>query len=1525
MPKAENKKTGKVLVLGGGISGIQTSLDLAEMGFYVYLVEKKPAVGGRMAQLDKVFPTNDCSMCIISPKLNDIGAHINIEVLNNTELLELTGEAGNFTAKLLKKPRYLLSDKCTACGDCAKVCPVDLPNEFNENQNTRKVTYKSYAQAYPNSFSLTKESISPCVIACPAHVNAHGYVSLAGKGRFQEALETILDVLPLPGTLGRICAHPCESRCRRGDLEGALDIKNIKRLVAERGNLAEAGKTFVKEPFLESRCAIVGAGPAGLSCAYHLARRGVKSVIFEASNMTGGALRHGIPDYRLPANIIQEESDFILNFSGAQILFNRTLGRDFTLDSLFAEGFQAVFLAMGANNNIPLKVPGEELEQVVAGIEFLRRVNSSDRPVLTGKRVLVLGAGNVAMDASRSAIRLGASVTLAYRRGRGAMPAWPWEVAEAAEEGVNFLFLRAPFKFEEKNGQIKAHLVKTVTDGDPNDRRAKLFEDHTDILTPHYDLIISAAGQSASSEAVINESSIKIKKGGGIFVNPVTFETGRKGVFAGGDVERGPALAIEAVAAGKEAAISISRFLKGENLEEGREKIEFKNNETWRELPQTRHWRNHPQLRPVAERIKDFQEFDLGFTEEQAIDEASRCAACGACCQCYRCVKACLPGALTMETHHQISEVMEIQAGAVVVASGFEAYDPSDAFTYRYPDSQNIVTSLEFERILSASGPFQGHMVRPSDQTEPKKIAWIQCVGSRDINRCDKKYCSSVCCMYAMKEATVAMEHAGGPENLEASIFYMDIRAYGKDFEKYFNRAKDLGVKFIRSRIHTLTPLPDGNIELEFLNDQAERKKEIFDMAVLSIGLAPANNLKSTANKLNISLNDDGFIETSSFDTVKTTRDGIYACGANNEPKDIPASVAEAQAAAQGAAEGIASARFTETKTRSYPAERDTIGEIPRIGVFICHCGINIAAVVDVESVAAYAKRLPFVELATTNLFTCSADTQTKIKDAIIENQLNRVVVASCSPRTHEGMFRETLAQAGINKFLFEMANIRDQNSWVHQKEPEKATAKAKDLVRGAVAKAAFLEPMYLTRMDLTREALVVGGGAAGLSAALGIANLGFKTHLVERKDTLGGEAYQVLSRGKDIEGFVRELATQASKHPLIEVHLQSYPKSSEGFLGNFETLIATPEGDLFLKHGVTVLAPGGKAHKPSLYSYGKHPDILLTLDLDKRIKEKDPALTKPGAVFTFIQCVESRTPERPYCSKVCCTHTLDHALSILDLNPSARIFVIFRDMRSYGFREKKYLEARRRGVVFIRYELDNPPEVNIKEAKTITLTVNDHVLNRPLCIQTDFLTLAAGIDPVSMKEEIVEVFKGQLNSEGFLLEAHMKLRPVDMATDGQFLAGLAHSPKPIEESISQAKAAAARAAAVLAKPYVLAGGVVAVVNPDKCAVCCTCVRTCPFGVPKIVANEKNQALRGHAFMEPAICQGCGVCVSECPGKAIKLQFFTDEQLLAKVSALATHGEDISLEKLPKEMSPKETSLAEMSAEETLAKTQDSL
>jgi heterodisulfide reductase subunit A-like polyferredoxin len=1470
-------KVGAVMVVGGGIAGIQASLDLAEMGYYVYMVEKSPAIGGRMAQLDKTFPTNDCSMCIISPKLNDAGGHINVEIITNAEVLEVNGEPGNMTAKVLKKARYIDEEKCTACSECAKACPVGVPNEFNMGLDERHVTYKPYAQAYPNAYAITKLDPSPCTVTCPAHVNAHGYVQLVKEGKYQDALELIMDALPLPGTLGRVCAHPCEAECRRVQVDEPITIRDLKRVAADNADINDID--IPKEDEKPERVAIVGAGPAGLSAAYQLARRGYKSTIFEAQSVPGGMLRLGIPDYRLPPDVLNKEIDYILDHMGVEIKYNTVLGEDITVDGLLNDGYKAVFLALGAHGSRKLNVEGEDADGIIPVTDFLRDTALGNPPKL-GKKVIVIGGGNVAVDAARSALRLGDhQVTMVALENEQEMPAWQWEVEEGLEEGLTLMHRWGPRKFLVEGGKVKGLELKSVTCVFDETGRFSPTYDDTCLETLDADSIIVAIGQAPYTSCLDDVDGVACTLGGSVEVDPVTLSTGREGVFGGGDMQYGPRIAIDAVAAGKEAAESIARYIEGRDMAEGREPLKLTGDENYCDIPSDLMYQARmavPKL-SVEERIKSFAEIEQKIDPEIAKKEAERCLSCGVCCRCYQCVKACLPEAVTMETHQMQDEVVDLEIGSVVLAGGFDPFDPTIYKTYQYTELPNVMSAMEFERVLSASGPFQGHLIRPSDHEEPKKIAWLQCVGSRDLNRCDRPYCSAVCCMYAIKEAVIAKEHSH--EDLDTTIFYMDMRTYGKDFEKYYNRAQDLGVRFVRSRVHTINPAENDSLSIQYVDEKGQMQTEEYDMVVLSVGMEPTAGFKELAERLNVNLTDEGFIEASSFSPVETSRPGIYACGAINEPKDIPISVMEASAAASGAASGLAEVRFTRTKTLEYPDERAVEEEAPRIGVFVCHCGINIGGVVDVPSVAEYAKGLPFVELADDNLFTCSQDTQGKIKEAILENNLNRVVVASCSPRTHEPMFRETLMQAGLNKYLFEMANIRDHNSWVHQLEPDKATKKAKDLIRAAVAKAALLTPMHQTPMSLTKEAVVVGGGVAGMTAAMSLAEQGYPVHLVEKTDTMGGNALKLNTtwKGESIQDFVAKLVKDVESNSLITVYKNASIKSSGGFLGNFETVVATPDGEVTIPHGTAIVATGGQPYKPEEYMYGQHDRVLTTLDMDAKLAAQDDMIKKAKAAV-FIQCVGSREPDRPYCSKVCCTHSVESAIKIKEINPDASVYVLYRDVRTYGFREELYKEARGKGVIFIRFDLDGKPVVEADGPDSLKITVTDHILGMPVQINADMVTLASAILPNQAKE-VTEAFKVQQNAEGFYLEAHMKLRPVDFANEGMFLAGLAHYPKPIEESIAQARAAAARASTIMAKDQIMVGGIVATVEPEKCAVCLTCVRTCPFGVPYI--GEE-----GHAVIEPAICQGCGACVSECPGKAITLQFFTDEQILAKTEAL---------------------------------------
>jgi heterodisulfide reductase subunit A len=846
---------------------------------------------------------------------------------------------------------------------------------------------------------------------------------------------------------------------------------------------------------------------------------------------------------------------------------------------------------------------------------------------------------------------------------------------------------------------------------------------------------------------------------------------------------------------------------------------------------------------------------------------------------CGACAKSCPAEAIDYETK-DVRESLDV--GAVVVAPGFRTYDPTKYAAYSYAKHPNVITSLEMERILSASGPYQGHMVRPSDHQEPKKIAWLQCVGSRDVNHCDNSYCSAVCCMYAIKQAIIAKEHSKNFP-LDTSIFFMDMRTHGKEFEKYYWRAEDEhGVRFIRSRIHTIDPLPNENLVLRYMAEDGELKNEEFDMVVLSVGLETSQDALNLAATLDIEVKPDTrFCKTDYFTPVNTSKEGVYVCGVFQSPKDIPQSVMEASAAAAAAGELLAAARGKDVKKQVLPPEKDVSKEEPRIGVFVCNCGINIGGVIAVPTLAEYARTIPHVAYVEENLFTCSADTQAIILKKIEEHNLNRVLVASCSPRTHAPMFMETIRQAGLNPYLFEMANIRDQDSWVHMHEPEKALEKAKDLVRGVAARLVNLEPLHKMEFPVTKAALVIGGGVAGMEAARSIADQGFQVCLVEKTDKLGGNAWNLVvsAKGHNYRGYLESLIQEVQSHSGIEILFNTGVKETSGFVGNFITDLVTPAGPRQMQHGATVIATGGYPYAPEEYQYGKHDNILTSLEFDKLLAEKDARLGKAQQAV-FIQCVGSREPQRPYCSRLCCTHSVESAIELKRLNPEADVFVLYRDLRTYAERELLYKEAREKGVMFIRFDLEGKPQVEITPENTIKLTMMDPVLGRPIVIRPDLLTLASAILP-NPTDELGEIFKVPRNAEGFFNEAHAKLRPVDFPTDGIFLAGLAHYPKPMDESIAQAKAAAGRAATVLGLDKVTVGGVVAVVDPDKCAVCLTCVRTCPFNVP--VIDYQIDA----AFIDPAKCQGCGVCVSECPAKAITMKHYTDAQIIAQETALA--------------------------------------
>lgn len=848
--------------------------------------------------------------------------------------------------------------------------------------------------------------------------------------------------------------------------------------------------------------------------------------------------------------------------------------------------------------------------------------------------------------------------------------------------------------------------------------------------------------------------------------------------------------------------------------------------------------------------------------------------------KCGACEKYCPTGAVNFKDQEAI---VDIKVGSVIMTPGFKPFDPTIFDTYDYAHIKDVVTSLEYERLLSASGPCMGHLVRPSDHTEPKKIAWLQCVGSRGINKCDNGFCSSVCCMYAIKQALVTKEHTTG--DVEQTVYYMDIRSHGKDFEKYYVDAEKKGVKFVRARPHTFTPGPDGKgVKMRWVDENSVEHYEDYDLVVMSIGLEAPADAKNLASIADIRLDKYRFAECESFAPVSASRPGVFVAGCFQAPKDIPQSVTEASSAAACAAIALAESRGSLTKEKTYPPEKNVAADAPRIGVFVCSCGINIAGVVKVDEVVEYAKTLPGVVFVENNLFTCSSDTQVLIAEKIKEQNLNRIVIAACTPRTHEPLFKDTLREAGINEYLIEMANIRNQNSWVHGGEPEKATEKAKDQVRVAVAKAGLLAPLEYLSVNVVQKALVIGGGVSGMTAALGIADMGYETVLLEKGNILGGNALRLNKtwKGEDIKPKVMALIDRVEKHPKIKVLKNASLKTAVGSVGNFVSEIEVAGDTLAVNYGVGVVATGGAEYKPTEYLYGHDDRVKTHLEFDAFLDVNKSAAAAAKNVV-FIQCVGSREPGRPYCSRVCCTHSVESAIELKKLNPDMNVFIFNRDIRTYGLREDLYTEARRLGVIFVRYEVEKKPQI-IKDGDALYVVGDDHILHKPLKIKADFLVLASAIVPNQTKE-LVELYKCSVGAEGFLTEAHPKLRPVDMSVDGLFLAGLCHYPKPVDEAVAQAQAAVSRAGVILAKSVMPLDSIKSMVT-DKCDGCALCVDTCPYKAITLTVYTENGREHKRIATDKALCKGCGICMATCPKQGVNVGGFTMDQLKAQVESI---------------------------------------
>jgi len=825
---------------------------------------------------------------------------------------------------------------------------------------------------------------------------------------------------------------------------------------------------------------------------------------------------------------------------------------------------------------------------------------------------------------------------------------------------------------------------------------------------------------------------------------------------------------------------------------------------------------------------------------------------------------------------------VEVKVGAIILSPGYEPFDPKLKGDYSYGKMENVVTSLDFERLLCATGPHEGEVLRPSDKKHPHKIGWIQCVGSRRVTPGDNSYCSAVCCTYTQKQVILTKDHDA---EAECTIFHNDIRSYGKDFEQFYQRAENLpGVRFIRSYVSIGKEIPQSkNVTIKYATDEDGVKEEEFDMVVLSVGLNPPADYEDLADKYGIELNSHGFCKAIPTNPMETTRPGIFVSGAFQGPLDIPEAVFTASGAGSQCGEFLDYRRGKLSKERIYPPEKDVSQEEARVGVFVCHCGANIGRVVDVPSVVEYCKTLENVVYATEQLFSCATDSAESITETIQEKGLNRVVVAACSPRTLEPLFRDTLREGGINQYYFEMANIREHCSWVHSREKEDATEKAKDITRMSVARACLLNPLQEIDLPVNRSALVVGGGIAGMTCALSIAGQGHEVHLLEKESDLGGMARKIhyTLDGMDVQAYLSDLVRTVYQHPAIHVYTDSIITEATGYVGNFFTRVKSERGASDIKHGATVIAAGAEAYKPTEYLYGEDDRVMTNLELEEQITQGNEKVIT-AECLVMIQCVGCRQEDRNYCARICCNQSIKNALKIKKINPLVDITILFRDIRTYGFAEDYYREASNNDVKFIRFEPDDKPQVEAAQAEgrpVLRVAVSDPILGKKLAIDADFISLAAAVIPPEGNREIAQLFKVTLGADDFFKEAHVKLRPVDFAADGVFLCGTAHYPKHIPETINQAYGAASRALTLLSHDTVTVSGSVCKVTEDDCVSCGACITACTYG-----AIEFRETAQGRkAWVNPVLCKGDGLCNAKCPTNAIYLKHFTDEEILCQI------------------------------------------
>lgn len=853
--------------------------------------------------------------------------------------------------------------------------------------------------------------------------------------------------------------------------------------------------------------------------------------------------------------------------------------------------------------------------------------------------------------------------------------------------------------------------------------------------------------------------------------------------------------------------------------------------------------------------------------------------------QCTACQAVCQNGAIDFT---QTDKKMDINVGAIILAPGFDTFDPILRNDYGYGKYENVVTSMDFERILSATGPYEGEVLRASDKKHAHKIAWIQCVGSRQVNpEGANSFCSSVCCSYAQKQVILTKEHE---PDAECVVFHNDIRSHNKDLDRYFQRADGLSdVRFIRSYVSIGREIPETkNVTIRYSTAEEGVIEEEFDLVVLSVGLNPPKSNQVLANTFGIELEEHGFAKLNPANPIETNRAGVFISGAFQGPSDIPESVYTASAAGAQCGELLDYRRGKLTAERVYPPEKDVADEEPKVGVFVCHCGANISRIVDVPSTVEYAASLPNVVHAQEQLFSCATNSAKEIADMAKEKGFNRLVISACSPRTLEPLFKDTMREAGLNQYYFDMANIREHCSWVHPKEKEAATQKAKDLVRMSVARARTLQPLQEYNLNVDKRCLVVGGGIAGMNSALSVANQGHEVYLLEKDSDLGGMANKIYHTldGMDVQAYLKELKAKVYKHPAIHVYTDAKIKGTSGYIGNFVTKVEMPGRKMEIKHGAAILATGADVYQPTEYRYGEDERVMTHLELEEQIFNKDEKLQNARSL-AMIQCVGCRNAERDYCSRVCCNESIKNALSLKELNPEMDIYIFFKDMRTYGFAEDYYREAASKGVRFIRFDDDNQPKVeegvDDENRPVLKISAVDPVLRNNFEVDAEYLALAAAVVPSESSTEAGTQFKITFMQDGFFKEAHVKLRPVEFAVDGVYLCGMAHYPKQISESINQAYGAAGRVLTLLSHDSVTASGSVAEVKETYCVSCGACITACNYDAIQFIMTPLGRK----ASVNPAICKGDGLCNTKCPTSAIQLKHFTDEQMFSQIDAAA--------------------------------------